>query len=116
MVQFSRLVGGMSMLAALTACGAVAKSSGPMALGPDTYRVAVRAPLGDVTDSQRMALSEAQAHCKSMSKELMTIGTRRLDQPSGGPYEVTFRCLTSGDPDLQRPNLQSAPSAVIQVK
>lgn len=116
MQLFTRFVGGLGVVLALSACGTVARSTGAMQLGPDTYRVASRAPLGNVGESQKMALTEAQSHCNAASKELMVVGTRRLEEPGGGPFEVTFRCLAVGDPELQRPNLQTAPNTIIQVK
>lgn len=109
------IVGSLISLA-LVGCGTVARSTGPMTLGPDTYRVAVRAPMGNVGESQRMALSEAQSFCQTLAKEFMVTATRRIEDVGGGPFEVTFRCLTRGDPDLQRPNLQPAPTSIIKVE
>jgi hypothetical protein len=100
----------------LAGCGAMSRSSGVMQLGPDTYRVSAGAPMGDVSQSQKAAFTEAQGHCTAGGKQLMTVGTRRLAGPGGGSYEVTFRCLASGDPDLQRPNMQPAPTSIIQIK
>ena len=97
----------------LTSCGLVPRSSGPMSLGPDTWRIAARSAGGNSTESQRMALDEAKSFCQSMARELLVIGTQR-DQY--GPYEVTFRCLRSNDPGLQRPNLEPVPDAVIRIK
>lgn len=102
--------------ASLAGCGAVARSTGAMPLGPDTYRVSARASLGNVSESQRMALSDAKLFCESLKKELLVIGTERVEAPGGGPFEVTFRCLASGDPALVRPTLERAPDTVIQVR
>lgn len=108
---------GIVLFAAMLAgCGTVARSTGVMNLGPDTYRVAARASMGSVGESQRMALSEAEAHCRSMQREFVVTGTRVLQSPGGGPFEVTFRCLRAGDPDLRRPDLERAPDTVIQVR
>lgn len=109
-------VGGAMALALLSGCGTVARSTGAMQLGPDTYRIAVRAPLGSVAESQRMALTEAKAYCAGLSSELLVVSTRRLEDLGGGPFEATFRCLKSGDAELQRPNLQKPPDTVIQIK
>ena len=116
MQLFTRFVGGLGVALALSACGTVARSTGAMQLGPDTYRVASRASLGNVGESQKMALTEAQSYCKAASKELMVAGTRLLEAPGGGPFEVTFRCLAVGDSELQRPNLQPTPNTIIQVR
>jgi hypothetical protein len=99
---------------ALSGCANAPYSTGPMQLGVDTYRVSARAPFGtDRSQSHKLAFSEAQAHCKTMSKELMVSGTR---DTGVGPYEVTYLCLNKGDPALARPNLQKTPDTVIQVK
>lgn len=102
-------------VAVLTGCGTVARSTGAMQLGPDTYRIASRASMGSVGESQRMALAEAQTYCKGLGKELLVTSTRVLQDIGTGPFEVTFRCLSPGDAELKRPNLQSVPSAVILV-
>lgn len=103
-------------VAALAGCGTVARSTGAMKLGPDTYRVASRASLGSAGESQKMALAEADSHCATSGKELMVIGTKRIEEPGGGPFEVTFRCLNSNDTELHRPNLQDVPTSIINVQ
>ncbi len=97
----------------LISCGLVPKSTGVMPLGPDTWRVAARSSGGNSTDSQKMAMDEAIAYCKGLGKQLLVIGTKREQH---GPFEVTFRCLQSGDPELQRPVLERSPDAVIKVQ
>lgn len=98
----------------LGACGTVPRSSGAMQLGPDTYRISARASMGNSTESQKMALLEAKEYCISMKREMVVIATD-LDK-NFGPFEVTFRCLNAGDPDLVRPTLEKAPDTVIRVK
>jgi hypothetical protein len=103
----------ISALALLGGCGTVAKSSGAMQVGPDTYRIMARAPMGNELGSQQMAFSEANGFCTAMGKKMVTTNTKST-QLQG--YEVTFRCLRDGDPDLVRPTLQKAPDTVIQVR
>jgi len=99
-----------------SACGTVPRSSGVMQLGPDTYRVSARASLADVTESQKMAFTEAKQFCGTLKKELLVIATDRIEATGGGPYEITFRCLMENDPALIRPTLERAPDTVIQIK
>ncbi len=103
----------LTMIAALAGCGAVAKSSGAMQVGPDTYRIMARASMANQAESQRMAFGEANGYCSSLGKKMVTTNTRSTEYDG---YEVTFRCLKDGDPDLVRPVLQKAPDTVIQVK
>lgn len=111
MIKFAFAV---ASTAVLVGCGTVPSSSGVMQLGPDTYRVAARGPMGAVHKSQQIAFAEANGHCQGMGREIMVIGTKVLEDL--GPYEVTFRCLRTGDADLMRPTLTPVPDKVIQFK
>ena len=97
---------------ALAGCGTVAKSSGVLQIGPDTYRVMARASVGDRIESQKMAFNEASDHCARQVRRLMTIGTLSTQYQG---YELTFRCLAEGDPELNRPTLHKTPDTVIQI-
>jgi len=101
------------LAALLTACGTVPSSSGAMQIGPDTYRIIARAPLAKATESQRMAFSEGNSFCSSLGKKLTTTATR--DAGNSG-FEITFRCLKDGDPDLVRPTLERTPDTIIKIK
>ena len=103
----------LTMLAGLAGCGTVARSSGAMQIGPDTYRIMARASMANEVESQKMAFGEANQYCASLGRKMMTTNTKSTEF-SG--YEVTFRCLKDGDPELVRPVLQKAPDTVIQVK
>lgn len=100
----------------LAGCGTVPSSSGVMQLGPDTYRVAARGPMGAVQKSQQLAFEESNRHCKTLGRAMMVIGTRQIVANGGGPYEVTYRCLLVGDPELTRPNLEPVPDVTVRVK
>lgn len=99
---------------ALVGCGTVPSTSGVLPLGPDTYRISARASMGAEAQSQKMAVLEGQQHCKTVNREFMVIGTKVLK--ANGGYEVTFRCLMAGDPELARPNLEKVPDSVIQIR
>jgi hypothetical protein len=111
-----KVVLAVASTAALAGCGTIPSSSGVMQLGPDTYRVAARGPMGAVHKSQQIAFAEANGHCQGMGREIMVVGTRAIEDVGGGPYEVTFRCLRAGDADLMRPTLTPVPDKVIQLK
>ena len=89
-----------------------------MKLGPDTYTVSVHAApaRGGQSGAQKLALSEANAHCESQNREILV--TNLKSGPSshfpGGTVDVTFRCLKEGDPDLQRPTYRPAPDVTIE--
>ena len=54
-----------------------------------------------------MAYEEANKHCSKQGKELMSVRFNQSQQRvSGIPtsnYDLEFRCLSKGDPDLFRP-------------
>lgn len=101
---------------ALAACGTINTSSGPLPVGPDTWRIIAKNGVNGAGASQGMALKEANAHCTSLGKQILLTGSRELDSAGVPSFEVTFRCLNAGDRDLTRPDLVPAPSTVIQVR
>lgn len=94
---------------ALTGC---AQSTGAMKMGPDTYSVAADA-LG-ASNARQVAMLEANAKCQSMGKEILVTNTSSGKDRARSVYEVTFKCLAEGDPDLLRPQYESAPDIVIE--
>lgn len=95
-------------LAALAVAGC-ASSSGVLKLGPDTYSVSAVAPPGEGgrTGAQRIALTEANQHCAQQSREILVTNMAGSSDPMGrGGFQVTFRCLSKGDPELMRPDFQ----------
>jgi len=87
--------------------GACIQSSGALKIGPDTYSVSVHAaPVqGGIVGAKRVALKEANAHCSSLSKEIMisNTGLSRSTHLRGGTADITFLCLDKNDPQLKRP-------------
>lgn len=94
---------------ALTGC---AQSTGAMKMGPDAYSVAADA-LG-ASNARQVAMLEANAKCQSMGKEILVTNTSSGKDRARSVYEVTFKCLVEGDPDLLRPQYESAPDIVIE--
>ena len=97
-----------------SACGTVTRSSGPLPLGPDTWRISVKDGIKGTGSSQSLAIQEATAHCSGMGKNIMVTGTREMSDKLTG--EITYRCLKTGDPDLVRPELQKVPDTLIKVE
>lgn len=89
-----------------------AQSTGAMKMGPDTYNVTADA-LGS-SNARQVALSEANSHCQGMGKEILVTNTGVGQDRARSVYDVTFKCLSTGDPDLQRPNYESAADIVIK--
>ena len=110
-----KLVLSIVVAALLAGCGLVPRSTGPMTLGPDTYRIVAGAPGLPPESGQKQALEEAGKHCSSIGRQLLVTGTS-APQRSYGQFEVTYRCLLAGDPELQRPNLKPTPNTVIQLQ
>lgn len=98
----------------LAGCGTVPSSSGPVAIGPDTWRIFAKDGMKGSGASQAMALQEADAHCQGLGRKIMTVST--VETMNGYASEVTFRCLKEGDLELVRPTLERMPDAVIKIK
>jgi hypothetical protein len=102
----------VSSLAACAVSGTVAQ------MGPDTYSTsAVASPArGGSGEARNMVLAQANKHCSGMGKEIMVVdvSTKTLNAMGAGSADVTYRCLTKGDPDLQRPTYRQAPTTVIE--
>ena len=92
------------VLAAASVAGC-ASSSGALSLGPDTYRISASRHnmAGGAPSAESDALTQAQAHCKSLGRELLVVNTTvGFDRPHY-TFMATFRCLKQGDPALVRP-------------
>jgi hypothetical protein len=101
----------IAIFAVLTLTGC-AQSTGVMKMGPDTFSVTADA-LG-ASNAKQIALTEASGQCQSMGKEILVTNTSSGKDRARSVYEVTFRCLAKGDPELQRPYYESAPDVVVE--
>ena len=110
-----KMLVSLSTLSLLSAC---AQSSGVLKLGPDTYTVSVHAApaRGGESGARNLALTEANEHCQSQSREILVtnLNSGRSTHFPGCTVEVTFRCLEKGDPELQRPTFRRAPDITIE--
>lgn len=108
----------MVALVILATQAGCAKSSGVLKMGPDTYSVSVHAApaRGGESGARKIALTEANAKCVAEGKEILvtSVSSGRSSHFPGGTVEVTFQCLSKGDPDLQRPRYRAVPTTVIE--
>ena len=88
-------------------------SSGVLKLGPDTYTTSAAAhpAAGGSSEARRMALTEANRYCAQMGKEILV---KNIVSGAYTSTEVTFRCLSKDDPELQRPEIRQAPDATAE--
>ena len=97
--------------ATLAACA----HSGVVPMGPDTYMIA-NSEWGFTSGGVQKAkvMQEASAYCASIGKQMLPVSTKQNDVSFGKTpaAEVQFRCLSPGDPELQRPALQPDPVTV----
>lgn len=94
-----------------------ATNSGVMSVGPDTYLITTEADMfrGGGSGARQVALSEAQKHCTTLGKELIVTNMKSSPFVGGGQsFDLTFRCLVKGDPDLSRPTYEKTPDMVIE--
>jgi hypothetical protein len=110
------LLAGLSVLTLLSGCAA---SSGVVKMGPDTYSVNVAASpaRGGVAGAKRMAYEEASQECARAGKEILVVTERsaRTTYAGAGSIDLTFRCLSKGDPELaNRPEYRDRPDVIIQ--
>lgn len=98
----------------LYGCGLKTYSSGILQMGPDTYSVS--ADDLNASTAKQAALGQAQAHCTSLGKELLVTNTKSFRDGARSVYDVTFLCLSKGDPQLARPIYSKEPDVVIEDK
>jgi len=91
--------------------------SGVVPIGPDTYMIA-NSEWGFTSGGVQKAkvMKEASDYCSSIGRQMLPVSTNQNDVAWGKTpaAEVQFRCLSAGDPELQRPTLQLAPTTVIE--
>jgi hypothetical protein len=97
----------------ITAACTLSKASGVSKLGPDTYTTSAAAvPAGGgPSEARRIALTEANAHCDKLGQQIIVlkVGTEVTNIHGAGKAEVVFRCLSDGDPELRRPQVDQLP-------
>lgn len=99
------------------AVAARATSTGVQKLGPDTYTIGARASgsRGGSITARRVALEDATVFCTNKGQEILVKNWQTGSMP--GSAEIIFRCLNSGDSELQqRPEYKSAPNMKIEIQ
>lgn len=92
-------------------------SSGVIPMGPDTYTISTYHDYSS-TGAKAMAYKEANEYCNSMGKQIMTIrnsqGHQRVSGIPTSHFDLEFRCLSEGDPDLYRPTMENEADITIE--
>lgn len=107
----------MRVLAACIACSILAacttQSSGVLKMGPDTYSASAAAtPIaGGYSEARKIALTEANQYCLQMGREILV---KNIGAATYTSAQVTFRCLSKDDPELQRTEYRPAPDTIIE--
>lgn len=107
-------IGLCSIALALAAC----TDTGPIKIGPDTYAISTRVPLGGPASAKGQALQEANAYCSTQGREILLQHEQSSEcalHGGCGEAEIEFYCLQAGDPMLKRPALRAEPNQRIEV-
>ena len=98
-----------------------ASSTGVLPVGPDTYSITTGASSarGGMAGARGTALKEAGEYCAKAGKQILVQDISASSSFASGfdisqNSNVIFRCLSDGDPELKRPNLEARPDVVIQ--
>ena len=102
--------------------GACASHTGIVEMGQDTYMIAKQQATGfpGLGNMKAEIIGEASRHCAGLGKKIQIVSTHETQPPYIlGNYprsEIQFMCLSDGDRDLNRPQLQKEPDTVIEVR
>ena len=110
----TKTIGLCSIALALAAC----TDTGPIKIGPDTYTISTRVPLGGPASAKGQALQEANAYCSTQDREILLQHEQSSEcalHGGCGEAEIEFYCLQAGDPMLKRPTLRAEPNQRIEV-
>lgn len=106
------------VISVLTALAGCSSTGTVMSVGPDTYMVTSQQHnmAGGAAGAQTNALAEANAKCSAEGKQVLVRNTESGFARPFYTYSITFRCLATGDRELQRPTFEQSPDVVIQTK
>jgi hypothetical protein len=104
-----------SVVMMLTACA----SSGPVPIGKDTYMISKQSSTGFHSGGSVKAdiYREANEFCIKKGLEFQPVKENSKDGVPGYAFanaEVVFRCLISGDAEINRPTLKPMPNVIIE--
>ena len=99
--------------------GGCATNSGVFPVGPDTWTISTGADnfRGGLAGATRSAHQQASQYCASLGKEILVLRANDSKNYIGKPvatYDLTFRCLSSNDAELQRPTVTTEPDIIIE--
>lgn len=109
-----RFLIGALVIALLAGCA----DSGPVKVGPDTYSISTRVPLGGPASAKGQALKEANSFCEAQGKEILLTRMQASEcalHGGCGEAEIMFLCLAAGDPQLKRPTFSPEPTQKIEI-
>ncbi|WP_081057535.1 hypothetical protein [Burkholderia diffusa] len=93
--------------------------TGPIQIGPDTYTISTRVPLGGPASAKGQALTEANTFCSSSGRQILLnhIQSGECALHGGcGEAEIVFYCLMPGDPQLARPSYRGDATQRIEIE
>ena len=101
-------------------CGCVAKSSGIISSGKETYTIIITGVAdtraGELGTLMKQAYEEANTFCETRGKVMQPIATEFQPLSRGVPYfELRFQALAPDDPEYKRPILEPVPDTKIEV-
>jgi hypothetical protein len=100
---------------ALTACA----SSGPVPMGKDTFMISKQSSTGFHSGASVKAdiYREANEFCVKKGLEFQPVKDYAKDGVPGFAFanaEIVFRCLSSGDTEINRPTPKPMPNVIIE--
>jgi len=108
-------------IASLALCGC-ASHTGVVQIGQDTYMIARQQGTGfpGLGNMKAEIIAEGAQYCAAHQKYFQLVSSQETQPPYVlGNYprsEISFMCLEDRDVELQRPKLQPAPDAVIEIR
>ena len=96
----------------LSGCGLETYSTRVLEVAPGTFTVATDDASASI--AMQAAVGQAQVHCGSLSKEILITNRSATAVGARNVYEVTFRCLAKGDPELARSTSARPPDMRIE--
>jgi hypothetical protein len=96
-------------------------STGPVPIGKDTYMISKQNAAGAFGTSGAVKadiIREGSAFCVSSGKvfQLVSSAGKEASYTSNPVAEISFMCLSEGDPEIARPKLRKEADAVIEVR
>jgi hypothetical protein len=101
----------------LSGCASSSRS-GIAPYGRDTFNVTNSDY--DYPQLRRETLDEANSHCRSIGKNFTPYSERKSSRDGGFAriftFDMTFRCLSSDDPEYGRPVMENTPDVLIKAQ